>query len=156
LTFVNAALLLRYIHETTFPKPLNLPKIPLKNYALTYPQTPWLTTVFVLVIRFVIWPVVSIASIYLLVKDSTILGSDPMLWFTMMLMPTGPPAMKLITMVEVSDADEEDEHKIAKLLTVSYLFLFCLSHDAEKMGSSGVDYHASDVICLRRVSAADT
>jgi hypothetical protein len=41
-----------------------------------------------------------------------------MLWFTMMLMPTGPPAMKLITMVQVSDADEEEEHKIAKLLTV--------------------------------------
>jgi hypothetical protein len=43
-----------------------------------------------------------------------------MLWFTMMLMPTGPPAMKLIAMVEVSDADEEDEHKIAKLLTVRF------------------------------------
>jgi hypothetical protein len=42
-----------------------------------------------------------------------------MLWFAMMLMPTGPPAMKLITMVEISDADEEDEHKIVKLLTVS-------------------------------------
>jgi len=34
-------------------------------------------------------------------------------------MPCGPPAMKLITMIEVSDASEEDEHKIAKLLTVS-------------------------------------
>jgi hypothetical protein len=34
-------------------------------------------------------------------------------------MPTGPPAMKLITMIEVSDASEEDEHKIAKLLTVN-------------------------------------
>lgn len=31
---------------------------------------------------------------------------------------SGPPAMKLITMVEVSNADEEDEDKIAKLLTV--------------------------------------
>ena len=28
--------------------------------------------------------------------------------------------MKLITMVEVSGAGEEDEHKIAKLLTVSH------------------------------------
>ena len=37
-----------------------------------------------------------------------------------MLMPTGAPAMKLITMVEVSGAGEEDEHKIAKLLTVSF------------------------------------
>ena len=81
--------------------------------------TPWLTTTFVLTTRFVVWPVLSIAVIYFLAKETNVLGIDPMLWFTMMLMPTGPPAMKLITMVEVSDADEEDEHKIAKLLTVS-------------------------------------
>ncbi len=80
--------------------------------------TPWLTTTFILMIRFVIWPVASIAIIYVLAKQTNFLGDDPMLWFTMMLMPTGPPAMKLITMIEVSDADEEDEHKIAKLLTV--------------------------------------
>ena len=42
-----------------------------------------------------------------------------MLWFTMMLMPTGPPAMKLITLIQVSDAEEEDEKNIAELLTVS-------------------------------------
>jgi auxin efflux carrier family protein len=83
-------------------------------------STPWLTTIFVLVVRFVLWPVVSIASIYTLATRTNILGTDPMLWFAMMLMPTGPPAMKLITMVEVSDADEEDEHKIAKLLTVRW------------------------------------
>jgi len=81
--------------------------------------TPWLTTTFVLTTRFVVWPVLSIAVIYFLAKETNVLGIDPMLWFAMMLMPTGPPAMKLITMVEVSDADEEDEHKIAKLLTVS-------------------------------------
>lgn len=81
--------------------------------------TPWLTTIFVLVVRFAVWPVMSIAIIYGLAKNTDVLGVDPMLWFTMMLMPTGPPAMKLITMVEVSDCDEADEHKIAKLLTVS-------------------------------------
>jgi auxin efflux carrier family protein len=81
-------------------------------------STPWLTTIFVLVVRFVLWPVVSIVVIYALATKTNMLGSDPMLWFAMMLMPTGPPAMKLITMVEVSDAGEEDEHKIAKLLTV--------------------------------------
>ena len=80
---------------------------------------PWATIIFVLVIRFVVWPVMSIALIYAVVKETDVLGSDPMLWFAMMLMPTGPPAMKLITMVQVSDAAEEDEHKIAKLLTVS-------------------------------------
>jgi predicted permease len=82
-------------------------------------RTPWLTTGFVLLVRFVLWPVVSIAVIYLLASRTAWLGDDPMLWFAMMLMPTGPPAMKLIAMVEVSDADEEDEHKLAKLLTVS-------------------------------------
>jgi len=81
--------------------------------------TPWLTTMFILATRFVVWPVASIGLIYFLAKETNILGEDPMLWFTMMLMPTGPPAMKLIAMVEVSDADEEDEHKITKLLTVS-------------------------------------
>ena len=83
-------------------------------------STPWLTTIFVLVVRFVVWPVMSIAVIYTLAMKTNVLGTDPMLWFTMMLMPTGPPAMKLIAMVEVSDADEEDEHKIAKLLTVRF------------------------------------
>lgn len=83
--------------------------------------TPWLTTTFVLVVRFAIWPAFSIAVIYWTAKNTTWLGEDPMLWFALMLMPTGPPAMKLITLVEVSDADEEDEHKIAKLLTISYI-----------------------------------
>jgi auxin efflux carrier family protein len=81
--------------------------------------TPWLTTTFVLVVRFVLWPVLSIGVIFLLASKTNVLGNDPMLWFALMLMPTGPPAMKLITMVEVSNADEEDEHKIARLLTVS-------------------------------------
>ncbi|OCK73633.1 hypothetical protein K432DRAFT_430490 [Lepidopterella palustris CBS 459.81] len=83
-------------------------------------DTPWLTTLFLLAVRFVVWPVVSIAVIYALATKTNILSNDPMLWFTMMLMPAGPPAMKLITMVQVSDADEEDEHKIAKILTISY------------------------------------
>jgi hypothetical protein len=82
-------------------------------------ESTWATTTFVLVVRFIVWPVFSIGLVYLLITKTTILGSDPMLWFALMLMPTGPSAMKLITMVEVSDASEEDEHKIAKLLTVS-------------------------------------
>jgi hypothetical protein len=101
-------------------------------------KTPWSTTLFVLVIRFVIWPVLSILIIYLFAKKTDLLGSDPMLWFALMLMPTGPPAMKLvsgsfkflkfdvrmltalqITMVQVSNANAEDENKVSKLLTVS-------------------------------------
>lgn len=81
--------------------------------------TPWLTTLFILVVRFVIWPVVSIGIIYLLASKTNVVSDDPMLWFAMMLMPTGPPAMKLITMIQVSGATDEDEQKVAKLLTVS-------------------------------------
>lgn len=68
-----------------------------KNRASGAPETPWLTTAFILVIRFAVWPIVSIAVIYALAKKTEILGDDPMLWFTMMLMPTGPPAMKLVS-----------------------------------------------------------
>ncbi|KAF2186257.1 hypothetical protein K469DRAFT_706924 [Zopfia rhizophila CBS 207.26] len=84
---------------------------------------PWLTITFILVIRFIVWPVFSIGVIYALVKEGKggLLGDDPMMWFAMMLMPTGPPAMKLITMVQVSDAGVEDERKIAKVLTISYI-----------------------------------
>lgn len=83
--------------------------------------TPIATTVFILVIRFILWPIISIGTVYAIAKHTSALGSDPMLWFTMMLMPTGPPAMKLITMVQVSDAGVEDERKIAKILTMSYI-----------------------------------
>jgi predicted permease len=83
---------------------------------------PLATTLFILVVRFVLWPVASIGLIYAIVQRTDgVLGSDPMLWFAMMLMPTGPPAMKLITMVQVSDAGPEDERRIAKILTVSYV-----------------------------------
>ncbi|KAF2106841.1 auxin efflux carrier [Lophiotrema nucula] len=85
---------------------------------------PVLTTLFILVVRFVVWPAFSIGAIYGIVKSEGrggLLGDDPMLWFTMMLMPTGPPAMKLITMVQVSDASIDDERRIAKILTISYI-----------------------------------
>ena len=78
---------------------------------------------FILAVRFVVWSAASIAIVYGLARvrlsgGGLLLDDDPMLWFAMMLMPTGPPAMKLITLVQVSDADEEDESNIAKLLTV--------------------------------------
>jgi predicted permease len=85
---------------------------------------PVSTTLFILLTRFVLWPLLSISVIYALTtspKTAHLLGDDPMLWFAMMLMPTGPPAMKLITMVQVSDSGVDDERKIAKILTVSYV-----------------------------------
>jgi hypothetical protein len=50
--------------------------------------------------------------------------------------------MKLITMVEVSNADEEDEDKIAKLLTVSLSLIACSSLSFEA-NDQDIVYHLS-------------
>ena len=43
-----------------------------------------------------------------------------MLWFSMMLMPTGPPAMKLTALADVNGSSEQEKMSIAKFLTVSF------------------------------------
>lgn len=80
---------------------------------------PWIPSLFVLFVRFILWPVISIAMIWAIATKTTWLGNDPMLWFTMMLMPTGPPAMKLVAMADCNNADEEEKMSIAKFLTVN-------------------------------------
>jgi hypothetical protein len=42
-----------------------------------------------------------------------------MLWFTMMLMPAGPSAMKVMVLADVADAEHKDKMIIAKFLAVS-------------------------------------
>ena len=82
---------------------------------------PWIPVVFVTVMRFIVWPAVSIVVIYLLASRTTVLDNDPILWFAMMLMPTGPPAMKLTALADVSGSSEEEKMSIAKFLSVSEL-----------------------------------
>ncbi|KEF55972.1 uncharacterized protein A1O9_07552 [Exophiala aquamarina CBS 119918] len=81
---------------------------------------PLLPTALVLLVRLVLWPVISIAVVWLLATKTNTLQQDPILWFTMMLMPTGPPAMKLIAMAEVNGAGEDDKMVISKVLTLAY------------------------------------
>ncbi|KAG8672533.1 hypothetical protein FPOAC2_05928 [Fusarium poae] len=80
----------------------------------------WLPLSMVVLIRFVIWPVLSILFIRMLITQTDVLGEDRVLWFTMMLMPAGPPAMKLVAMAEVDDADENDKMSIARVLMTCY------------------------------------
>lgn len=80
---------------------------------------PWLPLVFVTVMRFIVWPAISISFIYALASRTTVLDADPILWFTMMLMPTGPPAMKLTALADVSGSNESEKMSIAKFLCVS-------------------------------------
>ncbi|KAK7956882.1 uncharacterized protein PG986_006104 [Apiospora aurea] len=90
-------------------------------------KLPKATLCFILFVRFILWTGVSIGIVYGLASHTSLLGDDPMLRFAMMLMPVGPPATKLIAMVQVSGADEGEEASIAKLLTISYLISPILS-----------------------------
>lgn len=62
----------------------------------------------------------SIPIIWSLANYTNVLTNDPALWFAMMLMPVGPPAMKLLALADVNDVDEEITMAIARLLVVSY------------------------------------
>jgi len=42
----------------------------------------------------------------------------------MMLMPTGPPALKLTALADCNGASDKEKMSIAKFLTVSFLLLF--------------------------------
>ena len=80
---------------------------------------PWVPVIFVTVMRFIVWPAVSIVVIVLIASHTNVLDDDPILWFAMMLMPTGPPAMKLTALADVSGSSEEEKMSIAKFLSVS-------------------------------------
>jgi hypothetical protein len=65
----------------------------------------------------------SIAIIYGLAKNTSVLRSDPVLWFSMMLMPAGPPALVIQGLAELAKISETQKMTIAKTLTVCFLFL---------------------------------
>lgn len=77
---------------------------------------------FVFVFRFIFWGLVSIPVIYFLVAKTKLLGNrdDPMLWFSMMLMPIGPPAMIMSSLAEVAGLGRQGKHQIAWLLAGMY------------------------------------
>ncbi|PVH95351.1 hypothetical protein DM02DRAFT_537526 [Periconia macrospinosa] len=75
---------------------------------------------FITVVRFLIWPAISIPLIWALATKTGFLKDDPMLWFTMMLMPTGPPAMMLVALTDITGCKEGEKMAIAKMLTICY------------------------------------
>jgi predicted permease len=81
-------------------------------------KVKWGAFLSITAIRFVVWPAVSIGVIYLLATRTGWLDDDPILWFSMMLMPAGPPALLLSALADVSGAEEQEKLSIAKFLTV--------------------------------------
>ena len=118
---------------------------------------PWVPLIFVTIMRFVLWPAyvfllphdhrllrpaqktdlntssISISLIYLFASRTNLLDADPILWFAMMLMPTGPPAMKLTALADVSGSTETEKMSIAKFLCVSLPCLRRMSCHARPM-----------------------
>jgi len=92
-------------------------------------SVPWTPFTIITIVRFIIWPLISIPLIWILASKTSVLSDDPILWFAMMLMPTGPPAMKLTALADVSGAGDEEKMSIAKFLTISYAIspLICFS-----------------------------
>ena len=84
-------------------------------------RVPLLLLVLITIIRFVIWPAISISVIYFSVTRTNLISNDPILWFAMMLMPMGPPALMLTALADVTGAGEEEKMSIAKFLTVRLL-----------------------------------
>lgn len=83
-------------------------------------HVPLGATCFIVFVRFILWPVISIAVIWLLATKTDVLSDDPILWFTMMLMPTGPPAMMLVAVAEATGAGQEEKMATSKMLAISY------------------------------------
>ncbi|KAF2625683.1 hypothetical protein BU25DRAFT_412338 [Macroventuria anomochaeta] len=80
----------------------------------------WMPVAIVAVVRYFIWPAISVALVYVLVAKTSWLPENPMLWFTMMLMPAGPSAMKVMVLADVADAEHKDKMIIAKFLAIIY------------------------------------
>lgn len=68
--------------------------------------------------RFILMPIASISITYILAKKK-LLSDDPVLWFSMMLMPCGPPAILLSSLAELK-GNPNTTLQVAKLLMVSY------------------------------------
>ncbi|GMG32803.1 unnamed protein product [Aspergillus oryzae] len=71
----------------------------------------------IFLVRLVIWPAISI--VYGLAKKTNIVLTDPILWFSLMLMPAGPPALVISGLAELARISELEKMAIAKSLTVS-------------------------------------
>ncbi|KAL8771186.1 MAG: hypothetical protein Q9209_003357 [Squamulea sp. 1 TL-2023] len=81
----------------------------------------WLPSTIVLLMRFAVWPVISISVIHFLAIRTNILPYDPILIFAMMLMPAGPPAMAISSLSDCNDSSDEEKDAISKFLIIAYM-----------------------------------
>jgi hypothetical protein len=92
-------------------------------------RIPFRAILTIFLVRLVLWPAISISFIYALSKGTNILQTDPILWFSMMLMPAGPPALVISGLAELAKIPETEKIEVAKTLTIMYALspFVCLS-----------------------------
>lgn len=71
---------------------------------------------------------ISISLIYMLAKRTGLVRYDPILWFSLMMMPAGPPALVISGFAELAKISEAEKMAVAKTLTVRN---FCISKETE-------------------------
>lgn len=81
-------------------------------------RVPKLSLAVIYLLRFILMPIASISIIYSL-AEKRLLFDDPVLWFSMMLMPCGPPAIILSSLAELK-GNSNTTLQVAKLLMISY------------------------------------
>ncbi|KAA8913486.1 auxin efflux carrier [Sphaerosporella brunnea] len=84
------------------------------------PNPPIMAIVVIFTIRFVFWGIASVPIVYFLASKTQVLGGDPMLWWSMMLMPVGPPAMIISSLVEVAGVGQTGKMMVARTLSYAY------------------------------------
>ncbi|GFF35146.1 WD repeat-containing protein 26 [Aspergillus udagawae] len=84
-------------------------------------EIPKKAIVTIFLVRLVIWPVISISLIYVLAKRTVLVRYDPILWFSLMLMPAGPPALVISGFAELAKISEAEKMAVAKSLTFMYM-----------------------------------
>lgn len=77
-------------------------------------EPPKRAVIFIIVIRFFIWTIISIPLVYLLVTRTQLLGDDQVLWWSLMLMPIGPPALILSVLLETVSAEPRSKMMLAR------------------------------------------
>ncbi|KAF9446971.1 hypothetical protein P691DRAFT_803198 [Macrolepiota fuliginosa MF-IS2] len=87
------------------------------------PQPPKGAVIAIIFIRFVIWGAISIPVIYFLAARTRLLGDDPVLWWSMMLMPISPPGMILSILLEVAGAERRAKMMVARMLAYTYMVM---------------------------------
>ncbi|EKM77880.1 hypothetical protein AGABI1DRAFT_60805 [Agaricus bisporus var. burnettii JB137-S8] len=85
------------------------------------PRPPRNAVIVIMITRFLVSALMSIGIIYLLAVKTNLLGHDPVLWWSMMLMPIGPPALVLVVLQEVTGVEQRGKMMMARVLAYNYL-----------------------------------